>query len=347
MDGFLCPGAPRDDVTKVTILEPSSGKPVFRTSHQMFADVLKLSDAVEAISFVIHSYSVSPFQPLDTVSLTKTSDCYYFKFIKARVPTVQTRLPFGLKNSPRKRKPRQQAAGQTAAGQSRVKRTRVEARAAAPADEGEDLEKDQDQAHLPSSDSHNSSSSDSSTSESMSESESAADNSQSGDESQVEEMVLDPKSKEEERQQQLVMRSHQKLMELRHGLFCPRGEPPASEAEAAAPPSRPPNPSSGSRGPTFCNSELGLVDAGVQVSGKLAQCRHCNSKIPKGSTRFAYSWKRQKFASWLHVSCTVPHLQQEKASIPQALAFLARMKEKEDLLPQVTEALGQVESALK
>lgn len=74
---------------------------------------------------------------------------------------------------------------------------------------------------------------------------------------------------------------------------------------------------------TRCNANLGLVDAGIQESGRLAGCRHCLQKIQKGSARFQFAWSLTKFASWLHEGCVVPHLLQENADLEHAKDFLA------------------------
>ena len=78
-------------------------------------------------------------------------------------------------------------------------------------------------------------------------------------------------------------------------------------------------------GMTFCNKTLGLVEAGIQKAARLATCRHCLSKIERGSVRFGYSYHLKKFHSWLHSDCACPHLIQEDANLDQAKDFLANL----------------------
>lgn len=117
----------RDGHVQVTLVDASTKKPAFATSHQVFHEALQLvepgseTEAFESISFVLHNHSVPAFQSLHTVFLTEASGEYRFK-PQRQVPTKQTVLPFGLKDSPRKRKSKPKSAD--AAGQPKAKRPR-------------------------------------------------------------------------------------------------------------------------------------------------------------------------------------------------------------------------------
>lgn len=360
---------------RVTIVEPISKKPVFVTSHQVFRDVLDRinpnseQEAFESVSFVIHSYTVNAFEPLHTVSLTEASDSYQFKRQK-QMPTKQTRLPFGLRDSPRKRKRSSTPMPKDGAKAKRVRsapKTKVipppnkvlelemefangprriwpveEVDPRASAFGSSSLERTPGSKQQPSSScsSDHSSSSTLSTSHS-SDMDSDSDLDDLGQPKEEEQVARDPVAKEEERQTQLVLASHRALAEKRGELFCPRGPP-----ETEQPPAPAPSTSHRSTGATFCNKEIGLVGIGKQVAARLAKCRHCGDKIARGSVRVAYSYNLKKFASYLHEQCAVAHLRQEKSSIPQALKFL-QQAEQQDQTPEVLAAISGITRLLQ
>ena len=95
-------------------------------------------------------------------------------------------------------------------------------------------------------------------------------------------------------------------------------------------------------GGSFCNKSLGITDVGIQVSARLAKCRHCLVQIPRGAPRCAYAFSTVKFASWLHSTCVAKHLHQEGADICQARTFLEECVRRESQLPEVKIAVQEI-----
>lgn len=320
--------------TEISILESDSGQPAVLTSHQLFERVLSITGVEEtglvSIPFVIHTYSVKPFQNLQSVFLESAVDGREFSTQSQptnRGKPSKTKLPFGIENSPRKRKPK--------AGKQRR-----------PAAQGNASSKVSKSSHglarvmgeaLPESSSISSSSSSSAPSSGSESSDSSSDS----DPEALEKMILTPEAAEEERQTALVLESHDKLTELR------------SQAQAAHPSSsgaRPLRIDVPKREATYCNPIVGLVDVGLQVAARLAKCRHCSNPIPQQGARFAYSFHRQKFAGWVHADCIFPYLKQQGACLQQALAFIQKAKADphwQHRAPQIIEAVCKLEASLE
>ena len=95
---------------------------------------------------------------------------------------------------------------------------------------------------------------------------------------------------------------------------------------------------------------LATATVGKQVSKRLANCRHCGHCIAQGSVRFSYSWNLKKFHSFLHTARTSAYIKQQRRSesiVQQALAFLQRVQQQEQLPPEVLAAIFEVERSLQ
>ena len=347
------------DRDKVTILEPESQKPVFLTSHQLFLDVLS-SESVQSIPFAIHAYTVNPFHPLHTVSLTKVAGRDSFRSKNLPKPKKadglkQSTLRFRLPDSPRKRKKRAKGKEQPqkkAAAKAKVGPPKsMEDLAAMETDWAAEFRGGPEVGACESS-SSSTSSSDSSSETEFSECGESGDSDSDSVRDEPEEVFLTAEAKAEERQIASILQSHQQLMEQRGQDFCPKGASEASASEidnhAASSSGKGKGRSTGGNQGiqrSSCNKEIGLIKLETQKAARLATCRHCGSKITRGSARFAYAFSTTKFEAFLHPGCTAPHLQQENADLEKALAFLERAKEC-DHPPHETEAIKQVENDL-
>eukprot|EP00438_Fugacium_kawagutii_P030305 Skav204413 [mRNA] locus=scaffold398:208241:208708:+ [translate_table: standard] len=78
----------------------------------------------------------------------------------------------------------------------------------------------------------------------------------------------------------------------------------------------------------YCNSGLGVVDAGIQVSGKLAKCRHCFKPISRGCPRIGWAYSRSKFHAWVHAGCFQELLSNEHGDVQQAVDYLVTWLER-------------------
>ncbi|CAK9005748.1 unnamed protein product [Durusdinium trenchii] len=99
---------------EVRILDSLSGQPALVTSHQMFQQVVSLHSLTgqsrPTIPFVVHTYSVRGLQKLDSVRMESTTDGLEFLSVRSKAKKSTTVcLPFGIHESPRKRKGRAKA----------------------------------------------------------------------------------------------------------------------------------------------------------------------------------------------------------------------------------------------
>lgn len=322
MSGFRDRSVPGESL-HVSIKDPRSGDPLLCTSHQAFQRILiSIGEAQAAdLQFTVHEYCLNPFSPLHSVQVLGSSRGNNLVVSKPK-PAPKPKLPFGLKmpTRPRQRKP---------ARPSQPKRRKV----------------DLDDSLLLAPGLCNVSDSDSDTDShelsepklgSDPESESESDDGDNGD--AHEQVHMTAQEAAEEAQIQEVVGSHQARAEERGAFFCVR-DVPSSDAHL---PEREPH-----TGKSFCNARLGLVDVGLQSSGRLARCRHCLQKIEKNSCRFQFAWSRVKFASWLHDRCVFGHLEQEGSDDVNALAFLQEKLDDGDngvtyLAPEVRDAIKKL-----
>lgn len=122
-------------------------------------------------------------------------------------------------------------------------------------------------------------------------------------------LSFDPECRKEEKETRDVLRSHAEIAPTHDMLL--RDPPPAPIVAVNAASVK-----------TQCQPTIGVCDVGQQVSGRLAQCRHCKEKISKGSTRVAYSFSVTKFFAWIHPSCFLAYLDAVNGSSAQAISFL-------------------------
>lgn len=355
----------------VCILEPSSLKPAFQTSHQVFQKALSkvngdsASPSVETITFTIHSYTVNPFQPLHTVCLNLAKASHGHKFVAKKAPPAkQAKLPFGLAFSPQKRaakpsRPRPAASAEPAAKKlKKVTKAQYE--------QVMEIEHELQQGAAPST-SHNvcDDCDDSSSSSSLStgssgdhsdESESGEDtdaNTVSDNDSLPEEPFLEPAVQEEEQRVESIIASHDDLMMSRGHCVSEKAtdvQESQSEAEPGPPAPTQPHLAKGSgrgRGSasTFCNAQVGLIKVETQVAARLATCRGCGFKISRGSVRWGYSYSKSKFEDYVHADCIEKYLNDKNANLDQVRRFIHTVKQQEQL-PKVREAISQLESRL-
>ena len=339
--------------TLVSILRPGCKQPVCCTSHQAFQQILALSATplCDSISFCIHQYSLNPYLPLTSVTITATSPPKYFQssLPKAVRKTSTTRLPFGLQRQTKKRKRRSatEAAGEDVGKAAKCdSKDSVCNRVARMQQQlgGRTGETGRSRAGAASS----CASSDSSSSSSSSSSDSCRSDSDDSDadggaeppadgdtadkdamfvccddvEIQSAEVALQSNAEQaEERAVQQALASHA-------ALVVQSSNPPGNQPPSVATSS-------------FCNLGLGVTDVGIQKAKRLAACRHCLTKIEHGAVRFAYAYSRTKFHAWLHADCAALHIAQEGASVEQVQYFLRSKLEEsnEDAPPGVRKAM--------
>lgn len=292
-------------------------KASFCTSHQLFQQFALQTPARGQdhkrlrVSFVIHEYRVNPFRSLCEVKTTKVSSSQLLSS-KQRCSNrgQKTKLPFGLTMPKRKRKQPATGSG-TLAGNTVQKKSRATSSSATEVD-AKNAEQNHQDAFKDFSDvqiehmSHSSSESDSGVA--------GGSDTSSGSESdgEVEVPIMTPEERKEEEQTQRILRKHEEESAKNASSSADN-----ASSSTASQPSHRPGPIS-----VTCRDTLGLVDVAVQLHRKLAMCRHCASNIEIGCVRFAYSWNKSKFPSWLHATCTLAHLLQEEADVRQAVCFL-------------------------
>lgn len=352
--GFLIEGNDQTDHIQVSILDPSSQAPSMVTSQKLFEDILDVAGSIEVIDFAIAEYTVSPFLPLLSVTVTSVSDKQQFQTKTERKRTLAgARVAFGLKETPRRRKRNKNSVTQKGQrnqkqGKSGKNATDLDLFAITDGDIAKQLQQIAKE-ELASSPSLPSSDSEQSAAES--ESSVSTDSSSSSDSSSaVEEPLLTGEAADEEKQVQAILTSHRELAlkqlegnsnSIEHSEVTTilRGqmdkdheevegvEQAAECAQQASssskePPPQPPKQSS------FCNRGVGIMEAGLQTASKLATCRQCNCKIAKGTGRFSYSFNRSKFAAWVHADCMFSYLRSQKADLSQARRFVDEQLQK-------------------
>ena len=329
----------------VSMLCPNTKQPSFMTSHQLFHQVLSANHPVErlgGISFAVHQFSLGRFASLCSVTTSKVSGKHRFSIDQRQ--QKQSKLPFGLKPAPRKRK-----VPEDPAKASKAKAPKRTVTNAQNADNAADSHRFENAAHVGDVSMPASSkpfgladlSSESDTNDSGSGSDrgviddadddadsvSSGSSSKSNGEDLVEQPLLMPAVSAEAARVETALDEHKADLERQGDVQISRGglttDPPIPDL---------PQGSGKASSSTFCNKEVGLVAVGIQTAAKLATCRHCMQKIPRHHPRFGYAWSRIKFHSWLHDKCLVVHLKQEGADKLKALEFLER---------QLTEDLPQ------
>lgn len=302
------------------------------------------------IGFHIHTYSLRSFEPLLRVYSNASTTGHHFSVAKQRpMPSKQTKLPFGLKMTERKRrsknKPGPGPESDSATKRLNMSESELESLARgygldAGLDSLEGLEPLQKRQKRGGCGKRLSSST--STSESTSSSKPCDSSSDSGSEDLAEKVYQHPGAKEESRRIRHLVKSHEELMQLRGEVFGRKAPeaPEESESEAEASGQTRDN-------RVYCQATLGLVAVGMQTHHRLATCRQCNESIAKGSLRFQFSYNRQKFACWLHARCAPAYLKKNsQASLQNSLVFLQREKAKEGVSPEVLEAIERLEREL-
>ena len=339
------PGVAPTGETTVSILDPATSLPEILLSHQMFQAVLAFK-TVDAIEFILHEYEVQPFLPLHTVKLAGNKE-HKMSIAGAHGPKKQTRLPFRLIQSPRKKRKPKAKANQP---KTRAKPPQRDPDLHAPVDlDGIDRELAVLAANEPEESGSESSASSSSRGSSTSSISSSSSSSSSFSDA-VEQPLLTAEAKQEEKEIQAALKSHESLMESRGLGVQEKGldsEPEAKREVPTIPEGSQPQDTKVPLVPkpkekSFCNKIIGLVDCGTQVSKKLATCRECNLKIQWNGVRFAYAASRTKWEGWLHAKCTVQHMVSKRADWQQALDFLEKRKEKQPALKP--EVLAEIES---
>ena len=328
------------------------------TSHQLFHQVLSANHPVErlgGISFTVHQFSLGRFASLCSVTTSKVRGKHRFSIEQRQ--QKQSKLPFGLKPVPRKRKVADDPAKAKAKAR---KRTATNVQNAENAADTHRLEY-ADASHVAAGDvsmpassqpvglAHSSSESDANDSgfgsdcgvDDDADSISSESSNKSSGEDLVEQPLLIPAASAEASRVETALDEHKSDLEKRGDVQISRGGLTTDPPVPAVPQGNGKASSS-----TFCNKEVGLVAVGIQTAAKLATCRHCMQKIARHDPRFGYAWSRIKFHSWLHAKCLVAHLKQEGADKLTALEFL-EAKLTEDLPEAAKDATSNVVAELR
>lgn len=311
-----------DNSCRVLLVPPDSvGQiPSMCTGHKALQEMCLefLADGCplpEKIEFWVCKYHLNPFAPM--LSANDVRRYTFAEFLvrpQKRQTTRKAKLPFGLtkkKQSRKRRKkqpnkenaPKRTAYGGGTSRQKTIEEVTHELGAAVNAPTATDTDQKANMLqHDACSDPDPDSDSTVSDSSGGSESEIEIDENKAtgGDLKVAEEAVRSAEAKKEESETSRLEAERQKRIES------------ASHSNE--------NPQQKKK--TFCNHQIGLVSASMQVAARLAGCRHCLMKVPKGAVRFGYSYSLTKFASYLHKDCVLPHLEQEEADLGQAKEFL-------------------------
>ena len=343
----------------VSILCPDTKQPSLMTSHQLFHQVLSANHPVErlgGISFAVHQFSLGRFASLCSVTTSKVSGKHRFSIDQSQRQQKQSKLPFGLKPVPRKRKvPEDPVKASKAKAPKRTDTNVQNADTAADPHRLANASNVGDVSMAASSKpvrlAHSSSESDANDSGSCSDcgvndDDDDADSVSSGSskssgEDLVEQSLLMPAASAEAARVETALDEHKADLEQQGHVQISRGglttDPPIPDF---------PQGNGKASSSTFCNKEVGLVAVGIQTAAKLATCRHCVQRIARHHPRFGYAWSRIKFHSWLHDKCLVAHLNQEGADKLKALEFLER-KLTEDLPQAAKDATSNVAAELR
>ena len=290
------------------------------TSHQFFQEIFEQYGALSSLTLKVYEYVVCAHQSLFSVEIAKDSAnlCLDANPARGGQKKRSDNLPFGMKVPKRKRARR--TCPPTNATEKKKKldvcpETQDAVRDAFPGFQDEDSGGSDSEVQSPTSSSPSSASS--STSESS--------------DTEGEPLSIDPQHRQEEDTTRQILRSHADLK--------PDDSAAASSLATVAAPVNP--------GKTKCQSSVGLCDVGQQIAPRLAQCRHCGSKISRYSMRLAYSFSTSKFFAWIHPSCFVAYLQSVNGSRAQAVSFLNDWAEAHpDCTPEIRAELQELVSRL-
>ena len=336
LEAFKNCDMPNDSMV-VDLMKPGSERICFWTSHQVFQQITVEEPRVQnnGIPFVIHEYSVNPFGPLLSVTTTKQIQGKMLSCAKTMPASKQTKLPFGLKPPTRKRKQTKKTGGEPMKKQQkgndgldtaaslikRVEQRGMNALFSEAAGLANEASSGSHERPPPSD-----------LSAAVSDSGESSEGSENDQEDLDGEVpFLTPEVIQEQLQVKAVFQMHE---DLAHQACQQEAETPGNPSSSSSgvsgpssssmsmPPSMSKAPLPSSSGKSFCNATLGLVEAGLQTSARLATCRHCLTKIAKGEVRYGYAWSRVKFHSWLHAACAHLHLKQENSNIADAVHFL-------------------------
>ena len=330
-----------DGSCRVLMFQPNSNgvlcnMPAFCTGHQAFQEVCLewLVDGrplPEKLGVWVCEYDMNPFQPL--LSATNVRKGNFLEFSKGsqkpRKP-VKPKLPFGFQRRKRKRKPNRPAgSSKKVAGTSGSNRrslnvtlNEIFAENQGKGDgQGGGRQRDHDDPNnYRLDDDSDVGSGPLQSSSSSSDTDIACNEDIHVAGEKVAEQLMRPQDAKEEERRTKQLHADREVRIQKAASKTPADVQPPQKSK------------------TFCNANLGIVDVGVQISGRLAGCRHCLAKIAKGSTRFAYAYSRVKFHSWLHKDCVVPHLVQENADLGQAREFLSSFLTRAGIPESVREA---------
>lgn len=320
------------DEQRNIVLLPTGGVgkvPAICTGHQAFqelcAGIVGSGHALpEKLHFFVHKYTLNPFTPLLAARVVPGGDCHAFLVKHTRQNTGPTKTPFGIKRKKRKR-------ASVASSKKGGARAKAKASGTVPTPDWKPEDVNRELKNLfpqfvPGKDVASSDDSDDNAKTATSISEDASHSSSdenletenldkpgpdfdtpgiSENANRAAERECQPKEAEE----RVLPQSIKEEVRRTNQLANDRGKRLECEQSKQKPKTR-------------CNSKLGLVLIDTQVAARLAACRHCLGKIPKGSPRFGFAWNLAKFHSYLHPDCAFEHLLQEETDLEEALAFI-------------------------
>lgn len=267
---------------KIDVLLPDSPPFAWWTSHQVFSRILEKYGPRDELTIVILDYDVDANMQV-LLKPTAGKRCTISTKVKKAIPKSKN-LPFGLKVPNRKRAPNKKGLDKSSG--PAVKKLKH-------GDQPEDMWKTLLQQLSPRNTSLPTVVSSSSSSSTCSEGEASGDDLCDTETEGVHEQELSayPVQQKEENATNQVLSSHYALREQQ--LQQPEGSQ-SKRVET-----------------TCCNKTVGLISVTEQKANRLAQCRHCQSKIQKGMTRLAYSYNTKKFEAYIHPTCFKSYLSQQ------------------------------------
>ena len=268
---------------KIDVLLPDSPPFAWCTSHQVFHRILEKHGPRDELTLLILDYDVDANMQV----LLKPTAGKRFTIstkVKKAIPKSKN-LPFGLKVPNRKRAPNKKPLAPSSGPAAKKFKH---------GDQQDEIWKSLLQQLSPRNVSAPTVVSSSSSSSTCSEGEASGDDLCDSETEGVHEQELSayPVQQKEEEATNQVLRSHYALHQ--EGMQQPEG-------------------SQSKRGDVHCNKTVGLLSVTIQKANRLAQCRHCESKIQKGMTRLAYSYNTKKFEAYIHPTCFKSYLSKQVA----------------------------------
>lgn len=260
------------------------------TSHQLFRFLLAQSGNRKAFKMTVYDYTVSEHTMwLVQPTASKVDERMLSAMDKQKAPARNNKLPFGLQHQRKRRK--------TNNGASSKQKVQLPTK-------GMDIRKfvsEMVEKTLPGESDNISDAADPYSDSDASEAMSLTSLTSSSESDLEEEVSAFPLQKQEEETTNKILVDHEDQRSLN----------PAASSAADHPGQR-----------TQCQALVGVVDAGQQVSARLAKCRYCTNKIQQQTCRVGYSFNVLKFQAWIHTGCFQSYIEQVNGDKKQAHDFL-------------------------